>query len=81
MEFDKTRWSCHHYSGQNCTNGLYFSLNAHKTLPEECGIGGEGWGSDIRTKVKSLKIDIAEKTRKCESLLLKITQLVENHKK
>ena len=46
------------------------------------------WGSDIRTKVKSLKIDIAERTRNCESLLLEITYLniylnilVENHKK
>ena len=43
-----------------------------------------GWGCDIRTKVKSLKIDIAERTRNCESLLLKITDLnifVENYKK
>ena len=46
------------------------------------------WGSDIRTKVKSLKTDIAERTRNCESLLLEITYLniylnilVENHKK
>ena len=50
----------------------------HKTLP----VGDGGWGfrggsasrgrgSDIRTKVKSLKIDIAERTRNCESLLLK----------
>ena len=40
--------------------------------------------SDIRTKVKSLKIDIAERTRNYESSLLKITCLnifVENHKK
>ena len=39
--------------------------------------------SDIRTKVKSLKIDIAGRTRNSESLLLKITYLnifVENHK-
>ena len=47
---------------------------------KEVGVGG----SDIRTKVKSLKIDIAERTRNCESLLPKITCLnvfVENHKK
>ena len=36
---------------------------------------GRGGGFDIRTKVKSLhcKINIAERTRNCESLLLRIT--------
>ena len=41
-------------------------------------------GADIRTKVKSLKIDIAERTRSSESLLLKMTYInifAENHKK
>ena len=42
-------------------------------------VGGQGMkvggGSDIRTKVKSLKINIAERTRNCKSLLLKITYL------
>ena len=58
----------------------------HKTLPGGGGSrGGKGWGvkgigdwkrdSDIRTQVKSLKIDIAERTRNCENLLLKITYL------
>ena len=28
------------------------------------GSGGRGWGSDIKTKVKSLKIDITERTTK-----------------
>ena len=46
--------------------------------------GVVGWGSDIRTKVKSLKINSAGKTRNCESLLLKIIYLnifAENHNK
>ena len=33
------------------------------------GGGGLDVGSDIRTKVKLLKIGIAERTRNCESLL------------
>ena len=74
MEFGKTRWSCSWNSDQNCTQNL------------ATGWGEGGWGgggSYIRTKVKSLKIDIAERTRNCEILLLKITCLniiVENHK-
>ena len=71
MEFDKTRWSCPWNSDQN-----YTKLSQ--------GLGGLELGADIRTKVKSLKIDIAERTRSSESLLLKMTYInifAENHKK
>ena len=74
-ELDKTKWFCPWNSDQNFT--------------QNSAIGWEGWWSgwgrsDIRTKVKSLKIYIVERTRICESLLLKITYLnifVENNEK
>ena len=63
----------------------------HNTLPGSgCGRGFGDIeircgvvGSNIRTKVKLLKTDIAERTRNFESLLLVITYLnifIENHK-
>ena len=42
------------------------------------------WGSDIWNWSQIIKIDIAERTRNCESLLLIITYLnifITNHKK
>ena len=59
-------------------NGIW-TKTVHKALS-----WGGGWGSDIRTKVKSLKINSAGKTKNCESLLLKIIYLnifEENHNK
>ena len=44
-----------------------------KTTQNSARGWGFGVGSNIRTKVKSLKIDIEERTRNCESLMLKIT--------
>ena len=73
-----TEWNSIRLGG--ASHGI-MTKTVHKTLP---GVGGIGSGSNIRTEVKPLKIDIAERTRTCESLLLKITYLnifVENHKK
>ena len=76
MELNKTSGPAH---------GVVTKKHTQK-LCQDGGVGGlgwrgRGWRSDIRTTVKSLKIDIA---RNCESSLLKITYLnifVENHKK
>ena len=43
-----------------------------KTTQNSSG-GGGGGRSDIRTKVKSLKIDIAERTRNCQKFTAKNT--------
>ena len=68
MQFDKTRWSCPRYSDQNCTQNSAVGVRGGEW-------GGKGGRSDIRNKVKSLKIDIAERTRNSESSLLKILYL------
>ena len=64
MEFDKTRLSCPWNSDQNCTQNA-----ARRWWGGRGSTGGRGWWSvggmsDIRTEVKSLKIDIAERTLK-----------------
>ena len=54
--------------------------NSDQNCKQSCARGW--WGQGV--KVKSLKLDIAERTRNCESLLLKMTPLnifVENHRK
>ena len=69
MVFDKTRWCFPSNSDQNCSQ---------KSAKVWWGVGGGG--SDIRTEVKSLKIDIAERTRNCASLLLKIAYCTGPHR-
>ena len=68
IEFDKTRLSCPGNSDQTVHTTLSgASWGGGLGVVGVQGMKEVGVGGGLKSKVKSLKIDIAERTRNCES--------------